>query len=847
LKEPCRRYRPSSKSIKARDILLSSMVRKKPEGKDWTGPNGSNYAINDPVLAGYLAEGHNYGVVCGIAGITVPDLDDPARLEELGVMRRIPKTLQVQTGRGGRHVYFDCPELDHQIGLYDPELKDEDGGPLHLGEIQSKGQQVVGPGSIHPNGNRYEIINDAPIMSISKADLLKIFDGLILTGLEDPAEESEARRRKAGGSSIGDNIPIDMVAWPKDVKERSGSEVRGSHPLHGSKSGKNFSVNVHKNCWHCFRHKSGGDSLVWLAVGAGLIRCEDARPGCMDDRELFKQVLKIARDKGFYIPDKPTTEGEEITEEELQSRPKTFNPRLDVHLEPGNFVSKYMVYAKTTSDAYEEYHFASGLVLLSVAADRQIVISMRHGDIYPNIWIFPIGDSTISRKTTAHKLCKLILKTKFPKKSLPSSFSPEALMDAIAATPRCYYLKDEAGSLLASMCKDYMQETRDFLAEIYECDNYYRKLKKSECEIIDPYITQFLMTTPDNLKEYTSPLDLTSGWLLRYLWMYPNYPKDWKPFAEKDSTDFDRYTTIYGEYNRVIEKLAIPRSLSMTTEAMKFFQTWQRAVEEQAMKDADNITKALAGRLMTYAVKMAALFTIGREDFDENSKIELPHIQEASRLVTSYFLPIGKIIIDEVARAESQNAQDKIIGTLKRYNGRIKQRDLLRVLHMKLKDVEEAIEALILSEEIEKQIVKINKSEVLYYVLSECHSVIVSHNPVYKLDNTQGSLYTQSRDTWTLGHLGQVVGSTTKTDFVETVEGMIGPNPRKDMPTPSRPDLTKPEKVRIINPDGYRTQISENGKWVDHLFKYGEIAEFEHWRALSLIERGVAAPVEAAA
>lgn len=285
---------------------------KKPEGTDWSGPNGANYGIKDAPLAGYLAEGHNYGVLCGHAGIAVPDLDDLDRLGELGVMDRIPETWQVKTGRDGRHVYFDCPELDHQIGLYDPELKDEDGEPLHLGEIQSLGQQVVGPGSIHPNGNRYEIINDAPILPISKADLLKIFDGLILTGIDDPAEEphrAESRRRKAGGASVGDYIPIDQVCWPKDVKEHHGPEVIGSHPVHGSKTGKNFSVNTAKNCWHCFRcgppksHRGGGGPLEWLAVEAGLISCKDAKPGCLNDNGLFKKVLQIARDRGFSIPE----------------------------------------------------------------------------------------------------------------------------------------------------------------------------------------------------------------------------------------------------------------------------------------------------------------------------------------------------------------------------------------------------------------------------------------------------------------------------------------------------------------------------------------------------------------
>jgi hypothetical protein len=469
----------------------------------------------------------------------------------------------------------------------------------------------------------------------------------------------------------------------------------------------------------------------------------------------------------------------EMSEEDFKRSPKTFNPKLDLHLEANNFLSNYIEYAKTASDAYEEYHFASGLVLLSVAVDRQIVVSMRHGDIYPNIWIFPIGDSTISRKTTAYKLCKLIVKSKFPKKSLPSSFSPEALMDAIASTPRCYYLKDEAGSLLASLCKDYMAETRDFLAEIYECDDYYRKLKKSECEIIDPYITQLLMTTPDNLKEYTSPLDLTSGWLLRYLWMYPNYPKEWKPFAEKDGADFDRYATIYGEYNLVVEKLSNFRRLYMTSEAMDYFQAWQQAVEEKAMDEADNITKALAGRLMTHAIKMAALFTVGREDFDVNSKIELPHVQEACRLVVEYFLPIGKKIIDEVARAESQNVQDKIIGTAKRFNGRITQRDLLRALHLKVKDVDDALDALILSEELQRVAIKSGKGIKVCYVLTklenrECHSDNVSHQEVYKSKSKEKNnadpnnhLYTSSRDSKTLCHMGQHLGLRKKEPFSE--------------------------------------------------------------------------------
>jgi len=268
--------------------------------------------------------------------------------------------------------------------------------------------------------------------------------------------------------------------------------------------------------------------------------------------------------------------------------------------------------------------------------------------------------------------------------------------------------------------------------------------------------------------------------------MYPNYPREWKPFAEKDASDFDKYTTIYGEYNLIIQKLTKPRRLSLTPESMEFFQGWQKDIEETAMENADNITKALAGRLMTYAVKMAALFTIGRSDFDENSMIELPHIQEAARLIVEYFLPIGKIIIDEVARAESKNVQDKIIGTIKRSNGLIKQRDLLRALHMKVKDVEESIETLILSEEIEQQSVKSKKGNVLYYKLRECHSDIVSHKSVYK-GNNKGSLYTPSMDTMTLCQMGQ--------DKTSGVDEGGDPSPA---PVMSKRNMPTPEKVHLV-------------------------------------------------
>lgn len=252
---------------------------KKPEGKRWS--TEANYPFGHPILAGYLAEGHNYGVITGVGGLLVLDIDDLPRLEALGIIDKLPETFIVRTGRGGQHFYLLCPELKDKIILEDPELQDAEGDPLHLGELQALGQQVVGPGSIHPNGNRYEVINDLSIAPITGYDLLRILTPLKQTKASEAEQPHSVQRRTAGGSSLGDLIPIDQVAWPDEVKERAGAEVRGSHPLHGSKSGKNFAINTSKNCWHCFRHKSGGGPLEWIAVMKGIISCSEARPGCL--------------------------------------------------------------------------------------------------------------------------------------------------------------------------------------------------------------------------------------------------------------------------------------------------------------------------------------------------------------------------------------------------------------------------------------------------------------------------------------------------------------------------------------------------------------------------------------
>jgi len=280
----------------------------------------TNYSATDPILVHHLARGGNYGIAAGYDGLAPFDSDEEDRLQELGVFEKLPPTFRVRTGSGGFHRYYYIPDLNGKIVLYDKTLKNpkKTEEALHLGEIQWIGTQVVGPGSTHPNGNKYEVADDLPIATITKVQLLDAISCCKFSGNDRKPAPRAAKKKKSKSSksrpssAIADSIPIQDIAMPDNPRERNGKngrEIFGSHPMHGSTTGKNLHINVDKNTWYCHRCGSGGGPLEWLAVKSGFISCGEAGPGCLRG-ELFWRVLDVARELGYKPPARSQSSGQ---------------------------------------------------------------------------------------------------------------------------------------------------------------------------------------------------------------------------------------------------------------------------------------------------------------------------------------------------------------------------------------------------------------------------------------------------------------------------------------------------------------------------------------------------------
>nr|WP_319539427.1 bifunctional DNA primase/polymerase [uncultured Methanospirillum sp.] len=287
----------------------------------------NNYAYDDVQIVNHIESGANYGVLPS-SGIGILDIDNPAEAKKLEILAYFSKTFTVKTSKG-YHFYFKLNgEISpDKIALSHPTKKNEKGQPLQVADLFLPGCRgyTVGPGSHHQSGSTYEVVNDVPLMEITVKDL----EYHLLSKVHYPKKQDPIVKPLRPGpitaSSLTDALNLRVIDIMPPVMEkgstRTGAEEKGSHPIHGSTSGSNYSVNLQKNQWYCHRCHSGGGPLEALAVREGLISCEQA--GHVEIKgELFKKLKTILAETEGY--------GKQIAE--LDEEYKKTKPSAHRHL-----------------------------------------------------------------------------------------------------------------------------------------------------------------------------------------------------------------------------------------------------------------------------------------------------------------------------------------------------------------------------------------------------------------------------------------------------------------------------------------------------------------------------------
>jgi hypothetical protein len=696
------------------------------------------YNVSSWQIQNHLISGGNYGVISGYGGLCCFDADEPDRLEELGVLAPFKGTFTVRTGgkRSGAHYYFSCHDLIGKQILLDPERKDEKGNPIHLGELYGAGNYfLVGPGCIHPDtGKAYSIINDVEILAIER----DIVDKAIAPCINKKETRTEPRERRivsSYGSSISDKLGLRVEEFLIPVNPiKHGDELQGEHPIHGSDNGTNLSVNPATNEWYCHRCESGGGPLEALAVSEGIIRCDESGAGCLTG-DKWNACLEALKRRGYDVslPKEPKKIIQPIQTaeplEELPPLPTAHIHKLKCTLEQGHFVHDYMEYWAGRTDAYPEFYHMGAVTLLSIAIDRKIHIPLSFADIYTNVWSMALGQSSVSRKTTALGKAAVFASISYYETALPGSFSTEALFEKLSEHPRAWMIKDECAGILQGINKKaYLADLRDFLSDIFECTTARRSLRtskrkdKTEFLIQDPYVTFAWATTPESYEQSVTPLDVQSGFLARFIYYAPRYPKDTMGVSVSTTEMRDNLNVLGSRYAKVSKALSKFYEIEMVPgeSSLKEYNAWY-LVKQTELMNKYSIEGTVFSRLSTYIFKLAAVYYVGSaqflQDVDDHIKsvrpfnapkkpegqtdliknrfeIPYPYFMEALDNVRDYFLPAAVDIVSDLDSKASNNIQKMILQHIKDLGGRVTRSWLLRKMRIRAKELDEHIDTL---------------------------------------------------------------------------------------------------------------------------------------------------------
>lgn len=222
-------------------FVLIKPKDKRPFEKEWTQ---KPYSHNDKKLLDHIESGGNYGVIGGYSNLFIIDFDDVEIQKKIAPL--LPKTFSIKTGGGGLHLYYFSKTTPKSYKIKDSEKT--------LIDIQGEGKMVVGPGSIHPNGNEYKIVEDCEIASFD----INSLKSLLTSELRRDFLPNEWFLSEEVSASNNVVDLIKSVVKIEDIIDVKNNPMKC--PFH-TDNNPSFSVFNNGTSWNCFAGCGGGDVI----------------------------------------------------------------------------------------------------------------------------------------------------------------------------------------------------------------------------------------------------------------------------------------------------------------------------------------------------------------------------------------------------------------------------------------------------------------------------------------------------------------------------------------------------------------------------------------------------------
>lgn len=377
-------------------------------------------------------------------------------------------------------------------------------------------------------------------------------------------------------------------------------------------------------------------------------------------------------------------------------------------LEP-TFAEDYVTWATEATDACPDYHELSAFMLLSMLGSAGMKLATSYGVMYPNLWGMVLGDSTLTRKTTAMKLALSFVDEVDRDLLLASDGSAEGLMTGLASRSEMVsiYFRDELAGLFDSMArKDYMAGMAEMFTQLYDVPPFYaRKLRKETITVSLPVFIFFGGGIRDKMYTHINESMILSGFIPRFLVVSgdaemsrirPTGPATMQGTEKRDEL-LKRLRKFHANYTKTaeIELAGQTTTIPSTVEVFLDNEAWERyaEIEVQMIEAAQASSLSMLAlpcfeRLSRSILKMSMLVAAMRNDPDNNT---IQVLSDDVAVAAKYGQRWGQHTIDLLlnsGRSTTQRLLDNILTYIRQHPG-VSRGRLMQVYRLTRREMDE--------------------------------------------------------------------------------------------------------------------------------------------------------------
>lgn len=346
------------------------------------------------------------------------------------------------------------------------------------------------------------------------------------------------------------------------------------------------------------------------------------------------------------------------------------------------FVERYIDWASNLTDAATQYHQSGAFMILSSLLAGNIKLYTNFGSVIPNIWFMLLGNTTLTRKTTAMNIAMNLLYDIDDRALLATDGSLEGILVGMRDRPHqpSIFLRDEFSGLLEIIAqKDYMAGFAEQLTKLYDGEPLKRLLRKETIEIWDPIFNMYVGGPKSKTQMLISEDLIVGGFLPRFVIITaePNFDRvqDIGPPVQRDREQreflMNELTEMRNHYvqdtnvskdGQPIGKLHKTYSAVLTPEAWRRYNEYERLLTKTAYETGLEYLTPVYDRLAKSTLKSAILIAASQQRGDQ-VKVELIDLLHAI-FYAKQWREFANEVINGVGKTFDERLIDRIFDTV---------------------------------------------------------------------------------------------------------------------------------------------------------------------------------------